>query len=82
MGLDNMANIAQTNAGAYDLNGFVHTFLRHLDKALGMSGYIANAVHFAGVAVPTIFDDGDINIDDVAVFEDLSCRLGIPWQTT
>jgi hypothetical protein len=30
--------------------------------------------HAAGIAVPAIFDDGDVEIDDVALFETLIAR--------
>jgi len=41
---------------------------------------IARRVHAAGIAVPAVEDQRDVDIDDVAVRIGLSA--GMPWQTT
>ena len=40
-----------------------------------------DVVGAVGVAVPAVFDDGNVDVDDVAVFQDL-LLLGMPWQMT
>jgi hypothetical protein len=40
-------------------------------EALGLGGGGAGKVHAAGVAVPAVLDHGDVDVDDVAVLEDV-----------
>ena len=39
----------------------------HFDQALGLAGDFADRIHAARVAVPAIDDQGDVDIDDVAL---------------
>ena len=48
-----------------------HGFVRQLRQTLGRNGHIAHREHAAGVAMPTIFDDGDVDVDRVAFFQRL-----------
>ena len=70
--LDNVSDIAECNAGLDDVDCLIQTFLRDLDEAFCMLGYFADAEHFAGVAMETIFYDGDIDIYGVACLEGLA----------
>jgi hypothetical protein len=45
--------------------------VRDLDQALRHHRRLAHRVHAAGVAVEAVLDDGDVDIDDVAVPEHL-----------
>src|SRR3546814_2536691 len=70
-GLDGMADVAQRRAGLHHLDAAHHGFVGHLDQAAGDDLRLADEEHAAGVAVPTVDDDGDVDVDDVAVVETL-----------
>ena len=64
--LNNMPNVSKSDTWLNDVNGFVHTFLSNAYQALGVAWGLAHAKHFASVAMKAIFDDGDVDIDDIA----------------
>src|SRR3546814_4071143 len=66
-----MADVAQRRAGLHHLDAAHHGFVGHLDQAAGDDLRLADEEHAAGVAVPTVDDDGDVDVDDVAVVETL-----------
>ena len=70
--LNNVPDIAECNAGLDDVDCLIQTFLRDFDEAFCMLGYFADAEHFAGVAMETIFYDGDIDIYGVTCLEGLT----------
>ena len=43
--------------------------MAHTAQSLGKNGGFAHKEHLAGIAVVAVFDDGDVDIDDIAVFE-------------
>ena len=69
--LNDVAYIAECNARFDDVDCLVQAFLRDLDESLRVFGHFADAEHFAGVAMETIFYDGDIDIYGVACLEGL-----------
>ncbi len=48
-----------------------HGVIGELAQTLGGDGAFAHDEHAAGVAMPAIFDDGDVDVDDVAFFQRL-----------
>ena len=69
-----MADIAEARAG-FDLgDAVIEAFLRDLDQALGVRLRRADMEHLAGVAVVAVLDDGDVDVDDVAVLQDFLVR--------
>src|SRR3546814_9206680 len=66
-----MADVAQRRAGLHHLDAAHHGFVGHLDQAAGDDLRLADEEHAAGVAVPTVDDAGDVDVDDVAVVETL-----------
>ena len=52
-----------TNASLYE------TFLRYAHQSFCVRRNLANRNHNARVAMPPVFNYGDVNIDDVALFE-------------
>src|SRR5690606_10189153 len=72
--LDDVADIAETRARFDHGNRFIQTFLRDQAQALGVAERLADMEHRAGIAVPAILDDGDVDIDDVAVLEGFLVR--------
>jgi len=66
--LDNVADVAQMRAGFNLFDAEYHTFVCDLADAFGAHRWFADKKHLAGIAVVVIFDNGDINIDDVTFF--------------
>src|SRR5580692_2909703 len=64
-----MTDVAQARAGLDRADAAPHGLETHLGQALGRHRGLAHVVHAAGVAVETILDDGDVDIDDVPGFE-------------
>ncbi len=75
--LYNVAYVAEGRAWAHHLDGLVQALLGDAHQALGMCRGFAGKEHFAGVAVPAILDDGDVDINDVALFQ----GLAVGWYT-
>src|SRR5690606_7891677 len=71
VGLDGMADVAQGGAGLHRADATEHRFAGHLHQAPGHHRRRAGEIHAAGVAVPAVLDDGDVDIDDVAILQDL-----------
>ena len=71
MSLYGMTYITQAYPRSHQLYTFVQAFLGYLYQALGMTGNGADTIHLAGVAIPTIFDNSDINIDNISGLKDL-----------
>ena len=72
IGLDCMTDVAQRGARLHGADAAPHRLAGHLDQALGQHRRLAGEEHAAVIAVPAVLDDGDIDIDDVAVLEDLA----------
>lgn len=51
-----------------------------VNQALGVRADLSYGKHTAGIAMETVFFDGNVNIQDVAIFRGLSS--GMPWQIT
>ncbi len=61
-------------AGPDHFQGLVQALLGDLDQALGVGCHLADLHHDAGVAVVFVLDHGDIDIDDIAVFQFVGVR--------
>src|SRR5690606_34135990 len=70
--LDGVADVAQGRARLHRADAAEHGFPGGLDQAPGHHRGLAHVVHTAGVAVPAVLDHGDIDVDDVAILEDLA----------
>ena len=66
--LDSVADVAEVDAGGH-LNADAHALMAYSTDTFGLQRRLADQEHFAGVAVVALFDDCDINVDDVAVLE-------------
>src|SRR5208282_1955398 len=64
-----MSNIAKSGAGTHLADAVPHAVIGDFTQTLCLHRRRPDVEHAAGVAVPTIFDDRDINIDDVAGFQ-------------
>ena len=78
--LDRRADVAGGGAGPHDGNAAHHRLVGHVDEALGPAGNLADEIHAARIAVPTIDDEGHVDIHDVGFLE--RPASGMPWQTT
>jgi hypothetical protein len=77
------ADVAQPGAGLDLGDALPHAFEGD-GTAAGQDGCVADAEHAAGVAVPAVLDDGDVEVDDVALLQrrGRSARRGRPgWLT-
>src|SRR5690606_34374002 len=70
--LDGMADVAQGRARLHRADAAEHGLAGGLDQAPGHHRGLAHVVHAAGVAVPAVLDHGDVDVDDVAVLQDLA----------
>ena len=66
--LNRAAQLAQTDAGLNQTQGKIEALLGDAAQALALDRRFADDKHLRGIAVILIFDDGDIDIDDIAIF--------------
>ena len=67
--LDGVADIAERGAGAGGLDAEHQAFIGDIDEFLRLQRHVADEEHAAGIAVPAIDNDRDIDVDDIAVLE-------------
>jgi len=72
--LNGMTHIAERRARTHLPNAEPHGFKGDLDQALRMRGGFAHEIHAARVAVKTVADDRDVDVEDVAVLDLLVAR--------
>jgi hypothetical protein len=54
-----------------------HGLIGDLDQPLGLAGDRADHIHAAGIAVPAVDDEGDVDIDDVAFLQRAVARHAV-----
>ncbi|MNP18671.1 hypothetical protein D3C76_1111620 [compost metagenome] len=67
--LDHFADVTQAAARFHQFDGHVHAFLGDLGQALGPLRHVADMEHAAGVAVKAVLDDGDVDVQGVAILQ-------------
>src|SRR3546814_3499584 len=67
--LDRVADVAQGCARLHRADPAPHRLVRGIDQPPRHHRRLAGVVHAAGVAVPAVLDDGDVDVQDVAVLE-------------
>src|SRR3979490_2385495 len=67
--LNGMPDVAGGGAGFYRRDAVHHGLVGHLDQPLGLAGNRAHRIHPAGIAVPAFDDEGDVDVDDVALLQ-------------
>src|SRR5688572_24797703 len=65
VGLDGMADVAEMVAGPGRGDAADHALIGHVDEAARLDPDVADQEHAAGVPVPAVEDDGDVDVDDV-----------------
>ena len=66
-----MAYVAKRGPGPHLGDAQAHRLLGKLDQPPREDGGVANHEHLAGIAVIAVLDDGDVDVDDVAVLQPL-----------
>ncbi len=67
--LDGMTDIAKMGAGAHLFNAGLQAVVGGLDQTPGLDRGLTHEVHAAGIAMEVVFDEGDVDVDDIAVGE-------------
>src|SRR6266850_6438819 len=67
--LDRRADVTEKSPGVYFADAEPHALVSGLAQALCLDGRFADVVHAAGVAVKTVLDHGDVDIEDVPRLE-------------
>ena len=75
--LDRKADVAQVNAGFHHPDAVPHGLIGDAAQAFGGNRAFAHHEHAAGVAVPGVFDDGDVDVHHVAFFQRLVIRNAV-----
>src|SRR5690554_964897 len=72
--LNGVADVAQTRAGAYGVDAKPHALIGDVTQTSRLNAgrlFTAHQKHATVVAVPTVLDDGDVNIHAVPLFQHL-----------
>ena len=69
MHLNGVPNIAQSRTGADGCNALHHGVIGHIHQQFRFGGGFPGHIHAARIAMPAIQDDGDVNIDDIAIHQ-------------
>src|SRR6267143_5623740 len=72
--LDCRADVTEKGAGPHRPDAEPHALVGGLTQPLCLYGRFCNVVHAAGIAVKTVFDHGDVDIQDVARLEHALAR--------
>src|SRR3546814_10721729 len=67
MPLDRIADVAHGIPGLCLLDAQHHACITHFNQTPPLDRRLTDDTHSAGVAVPAVHDDGDVDIVDVAV---------------
>ena len=71
------AHVAQTRSGTDYRYAVPHRFIGQRAKPARSDRGVADQKHTAGVAVPTVLDHRDVDVDDVALLERLVIRYAV-----
>ncbi len=67
--LDDLADVAEIGSVPDRLDAAPHALVSNFRKAARLNRRFADIKHAAGVAVKTVLDNRDVDVDDVARFE-------------
>ena len=73
-GLNGVANITKRRARLDHTNALPHGFIRDVNQALRQHARFTRDIHAAGVAMKTVFNHRDVNIENIAVFQHFVAR--------
>src|SRR5258708_26260003 len=75
--LDGMPDVAGGGAGFYGGDAAHHGFIGDFDQPLGFAGDRAHRIHPAGIAVPALDNEGDVDVDDIAFLQRAVARHAV-----
>ena len=75
--LDGKADVAQMDARLDHADAVPHGLVGDAAQAFGGDRAFAHHEHAAGVAVPGVFDDGDVNVHHIALFQRFFIRNAV-----
>src|SRR6185437_8840781 len=75
--LDSVADVTRGGARLYRSNAADHGLIGYLDQPLGLAGDRADCIHPAGIAIPALDDEGELDIDDVAFLQHAVTRHAV-----
>jgi hypothetical protein len=75
--LDREADVAEGRARMHRADALPHALVGDLAQATRLHRGLADVEHAAGVAVPAVLDDGDVDVDDVAIAQHLVARHAV-----
>src|SRR5437588_13062295 len=67
--LNRVTNIAGRGTRLYRRDAAHHAFIGDFGEALRLTFHLADIIHAAGIAMPSVQNDSDIDVQNVAVFE-------------
>ena len=70
--LNRVTDVPEAHAGFDHADSLQHAFVRDLHQTLRLDRGFADKKHFAGISVVAIFDNGDVDVDDISLFGFLS----------
>ena len=79
-GLDGVSDVAEMRAGLHLFDAAPHGFPARFGQPLRGQGGFAHVVHAAGVAMETIADHGDVDVQDVAGLQHLVVRDAVAYH--
>src|SRR5258708_35235492 len=65
--LNGVPDVASGGAGFDGGNAAHHRLIGYFDEPFGLAGDRAHRIHPAGIAIPALADEGDVEVDDAAV---------------
>ena len=74
IGLDRISDIANCSPRFDYIDSLPKSLKSNIDESLGQTFYISHIVHSTGVAMPSIEDDGYVDINDIAVAKTFRAR--------
>src|SRR5687767_642550 len=74
-----MSDIAQPGPGADDFHALEHGLMTYPAQALRQYRSLADKKHFAGITMIAVLDDGNIDIDNVSVFQHPLARYPVAY---
>src|SRR5260221_1264542 len=76
--LNGVADIACGGAGFDGCNAAHHRLISHFDEPFGLAGDRAHRIHPAGIAIPALDVEGDVDADHVAFLRQAVAPLAVP----
>src|ERR1700693_5311554 len=77
VGLDRGADVAQPRPGAHLHDPEPHALERDVHQAARLDARLADEEHAAAVAMESVLDDGDVDVEDITRFQHPVARYAV-----